>query len=167
MYIVFSLDAFAINIQSIKSDIDKQLHKSNAGDLNIGIYLENLDTGKVKFSLHSNRLFIPASLTKVFTGYMALKYLGPGYRIPTNFIADKANIKHKKLRSDLYIQFHGDPTLTYEDLVSSLKSLGINTIYGDVVIDDNFFDDHHTSPGGFVWDDNPFYYAATKKCCDY
>lgn len=163
LYIIFISSSVASGKGGINQKIDDQLKRAHAGDLNLGVYIENLDTGKTKFALHSNRFFIPASVTKIFTSYTVLKYLGADYKIPTNFIANKAKIKNHRLDSNLYIKFHGDASFTYVQLVHSLKALGINSIHGNVVIDGSFLDDYHTSPGGFTWDDKPFYYAAPKS----
>lgn len=161
--VVIIFSANAVSKDNILQLIEEQVKSANAGDLNLGIYIENLDTGKEKFSLHANRFFIPASVTKVFTVYAALKHLGAEYQIPTTFYADKSSIKNNQLHANLYMKFYGDPTLTYLQLVDSFKALGIKAIYGNVIIDDSFLDDKTTSPGGFTWDDNPFYYAAPKS----
>ena len=39
------------------------LKKSEVGDLNVGIYIKDLTNKSVKFSYHSKRMFIPASVT--------------------------------------------------------------------------------------------------------
>jgi D-alanyl-D-alanine carboxypeptidase/D-alanyl-D-alanine-endopeptidase (penicillin-binding protein 4) len=161
LYVIFSTGVASAS--NIKKLVYEQIKSSNAGDLNLGIYIENLDTGKEKFSLHANRFFIPASVTKVFTAYAVLKYLGQEYQIPTNFISDSKSIKNGQLYGDLYIKFYGNPNFTYLQLVDSFKKLGINAIHGDIIVDDSFLDDNKTSPGGFTWDDMPFYYAAPKS----
>ncbi len=161
--IVLSNATLARNSNDLYSKI-KNIIDTEAGDINIGIYFKNLNTGKAKFALHADRLFIPASTTKLFTAYSALNHLGAEFKFKTCLYADKEiNTKQKKLDSDLYIKFTADPSLKYTDLQNIFAKLDINKIARNVVIDDSLIDEHTNAPGGFTWDNNPFCYAAPKS----
>jgi serine-type D-Ala-D-Ala carboxypeptidase/endopeptidase (penicillin-binding protein 4) len=140
----------------------KKLIHSQGGDLNVGIYIRDLKKNKTKFAIHPNRLFIPASTTKLFTSYMALDYLGAEHRFKTVFLADEKADKKGVLNSNLYLKFVGDPTIKYEDLKSIFDNLHINKIKKDIIVDDLIMDNYGTAPGGLTWDDEPFCYAAPK-----
>jgi D-alanyl-D-alanine carboxypeptidase/D-alanyl-D-alanine-endopeptidase (penicillin-binding protein 4) len=136
-----------------------RLAHSKAGDVNVGVYVKDLTTHKVVLSLHGQRMFVPASTVKLFTSYMAYKHLGPEHQFKT-VIYSEAKPLNGKLNADLCIRFVGDPTLKYEQLKDAFRALGLKQIKGNIVIDDSFFDNIRSTPGGFTWDDHPFYYAA-------
>jgi len=162
---IFCLSGFLTEAFS-QDDLRKQVQdliSATDEDLNIGIYVENLDTKEVKLAIHQNRKFIPASATKLFTAYAALDYLGKDFQFQTMIISDGKIQNNNSLNGNLYIKFSGDPMLSYKDLENMIKSLNIAIIKGDVILDKTIFDEHTTSPGGFAWDDSPFCYAAPKS----
>lgn len=146
------------------SDSNKQLKsllRTDGTDINAGIYIMDLNTGS-SFSYHGRRMFSPASVAKLFTTYGALTYLGSDYKFQT-VIAVSEPVKNKRLKGDVYIRFSGDPSFTYSDLKDMVNKLDLESLDGNVVIDGTIFDENHSAPGGFTWDDNPFYYAAPKS----
>jgi D-alanyl-D-alanine carboxypeptidase/D-alanyl-D-alanine-endopeptidase (penicillin-binding protein 4) len=158
---------FILSFQSIADDntslhykVKQLLKKSGEKDLNVGIYVKDLTDGSIKFAYHPKRSFIPASVAKIFTAYEALSYLGPDYRFETSLLSNGMVLKRGVLKSDLYIKFSGDPTFAYEDLKKMFEAVAAKTIDGNIVVDGTIFDDQYSAPGGFTWDDQPFYYAA-------
>ncbi|MGD2217994.1 MAG: D-alanyl-D-alanine carboxypeptidase/D-alanyl-D-alanine-endopeptidase, partial [Gemmatimonadales bacterium] len=55
--------------------------------------------------------------------------------------------------------YDDDPTTPFRDWADSLRALGVNRIAGDIVGDDNLYDDVHLGPG-WSWDYLDDYYAA-------
>ncbi|NRA73893.1 MAG: D-alanyl-D-alanine carboxypeptidase/D-alanyl-D-alanine-endopeptidase [Rickettsiales bacterium] len=143
--------------------IKKLLKKYSKTDLNIGIYIKDLSDGAVKFYYHPERFFKPASIVKMFTAYEALYYLGSEYKFNTSMFSRKAVTSKGILNANLYVKFSGDPSLTYENLKQMFKDISVKKITGDIVIDGTIFDKPHAAPGGFTWDDRPFYYAAPSS----
>jgi D-alanyl-D-alanine carboxypeptidase/D-alanyl-D-alanine-endopeptidase (penicillin-binding protein 4) len=141
----------------------QQLIEKTGEDLNVGVYMQNLDTGKVKFASHHNRRFVPASTTKLFTSYASLENLGPEFQFKTIVSSDKKPNKNKVLDGNLYVKFSGDPSFSYKNLVGLIHNINISRIKGNLVIDDSLFDEHMTSPGGLTWDDVPFCFAAPNS----
>lgn len=138
-------------------------NKDLTRQLNIAIQVKDLKTGEEIYSLNPDRLMIPASATKSFTAYSALKTLGPEFTYSTQILFDKNKIDNNGVLSDnLYIKFSGDPSLTRDEfskLISDLKKYNINSINGDIVIDDSVFDQYYKSDG-WSWDDSKFCFAA-------
>ena len=147
-FLIFILVYFTASSDDVKDII---LSTPPGRDLNVGIYVVDLDSGKVKYALHDERLFLTASTAKVFTMYTALAKLGPNYRFKTSLFSSKTN---------LYLKFSGDPVFTHEHLKEIIKSANLERIKGDVIVDDTLFDEHGSARGGFHWDDNNFCYAA-------
>lgn len=85
--------------------------------------------------------FNPASTMKLVTTYAALSMLGPGYHWNTRFLTT-GEIRGGVLYGDLILQGGGDPHLVIEDLhalMADLRARGLQTIRGDLVIDDARF----------------------------
>ena len=61
-----------------------QIHE----DLDIGIKAIDLNSGKVIYKKNSSRYFMPASNLKLFTGFAALKFLGPDFVYHTSLQYD-------------------------------------------------------------------------------
>ena len=131
--------------------------------LNIAIQVKDLKTKEEIYSLNPYRIMIPASTTKSFTAYAALKYLGPEFSYSTQILFDPRKIDSNGILSgDLYIKFSGDPSLTAKDfsqIMSELKKYNINDITGDVIVDDSIFDQYYQADG-WPWDDSKFCFAS-------
>jgi serine-type D-Ala-D-Ala carboxypeptidase/endopeptidase (penicillin-binding protein 4) len=98
----------------------------------------------------------PASVMKLVTTRAALGLLGPQFRHQTR-IATTGRLEAGVLRGDLFFQGGGDPKLVVEDLdeiAKRLKSMGIERIEGNLVVDGTRFDEPEIDPGQF--DGRPF-----------
>lgn len=120
----------------------------------VGIIVQDAKSGKVIYEQNSNKHFLPASTTKLFTAAAALKYLGPNYQYETAL--------YYQPKGDLSIKFNGDPSLTFGDLqrlLAALSQAQISKISGDLWIDDSIFEGPMYAPG---WgsDDTPWYHGA-------
>lgn len=134
-----------------------------------GIYAVNLMTGKAIIEYNADKLFLPASNTKLYTTSAALNLLGSDYRYRTHILAT-GPIRNGVLEGDLVILGHGDPTwsarfyeddptFVFRDWADSLKSHGILTITGDIIGVDAIFDDFPLG-SGWIWDYASYYYSA-------
>lgn len=156
------------NYSRLVSQIDERFNDSMFSHAHWGVLIKSLRTGKVWYERNSTKMFMPASNQKIPTTAAALSRLGPDFRFETNLSYSGA-IKDSVLNGDLVIWSNGDPTLYsrfYNDprevfwsFADSLKKLGINKITGNIIADDNAFDDW---PFGSGWplDDLDSYYSA-------
>lgn len=131
-------------------------------DLNIGILVKDVNTGKILYKKNSDRYFNPASNEKLFTGFAALHYLGPQFTYQTRLFIDTTELKNKTLKGNAYLEFSGDPSLTVAQLnhlLGGLSQKGIQRIDGRIVVDDSAFDQVFASPGT-GWDDKFFGFGA-------
>ena len=130
--------------------------------MNIGIIFKDLTTNKVLYSRNAKRFYSPASNMKLITALASLLYFGPDYRFPTTFATDNKTIKNGQLAGNLYVQFHGDPSLETRDLeqlVKQLKLQGVHQIKGNIVIDDRVYAASNLGPG-WMWDDGKFCFSS-------
>jgi D-alanyl-D-alanine carboxypeptidase/D-alanyl-D-alanine-endopeptidase (penicillin-binding protein 4) len=83
----------------------------------------------------------PASAIKVVTTFAALDSLGPAYTWHTQALAT-GELSDGVLTGDLILKGGGDPYMTIErwwSFVGALRSRGLKSIRGDIVIDDTAF----------------------------
>lgn len=108
------------------------------------------------FGLNALAPMNPASTMKLVTTRAALGILGPNYRHQTR-IATTGSLSGGTLSGDLFFQGGGDPKLVVEDLreiAQRLRSIGIDRIQGNLVIDGTRFDEPEIDTGSF--DQRPF-----------
>ncbi|MEW9573211.1 D-alanyl-D-alanine carboxypeptidase/D-alanyl-D-alanine-endopeptidase [Rhodanobacter sp. Si-c] len=111
-----------------------------------GIAVVSLDSGRMLYAQHVERLFQPASTAKLFTAALTLSTLAADYRIPTRLLSP-APVRHGRLDGPLLLYGMGDPTLGTpganpawaDDLAGQLAARGIRGIRGDLVADDSYF----------------------------
>lgn len=131
-------------------------------NVDIGVMVKDLNTGQVIYSKDSDRNFVPASTLKLFTSIAALTYFGPNYRYQTTISTNTNQLHNGILPGNLYVQFNGDPSLGYADLVQlvqKVKASGITQVEGHVYIDDKALGNPSFGPG-WMWDDTTICYSA-------
>src|ERR1035438_6618874 len=123
-----------------------------------GIEVVSLSTGKTLYAQNADKLFTPASNTKLFTTAAALALIGPDYKFRTTVETTGTLDRYGRLNGDLVLVGHGDPNLSGRELpydlktqrnddpIQALESLadalvqkGVKFIDGDIVADDSYF----------------------------
>ncbi len=134
-----------------------------------GILIADLETGDEVYALNAGHSFIPASNTKLYTTAAVLDQLGPAFRYETVVYAD-GPVRDGVLEGNLIVRGAGDPVIggrfndgdrteVFRAWADSLKAAGITRIRGDLIGDDDLFDDTPLGTG-WSWDDEPYWYAA-------
>ena len=99
--------------------------------------------------------FVPASVTKIVTAWLAMETLGADYRFETRFYLDSRRV--------LYIRGGGDPFLTSEELkplaAALVAKVGKAPIRG-VVVDASYYPSNLRIPG--IEDDDDAYDALNS-----
>jgi D-alanyl-D-alanine carboxypeptidase/D-alanyl-D-alanine-endopeptidase (penicillin-binding protein 4) len=133
--------------------------------------VQSVETGEVLYRRNAEKLFMPASNLKLVTAAVALARLGPDHRFRTRVAATGPVESDGTLRGDLVVVGGGDPMISerwsedddplavFRAWVDSLEAHGVRRIAGDVVGDDDLFDDVHIGPG-WAWDYLDRAYAA-------
>lgn len=135
-----------------------------------GLMVQSLETGEILYRRNAEKLFMPASNNKLVTAAVALRRLGPDYRFHTRIASAGVVEADGTLRGDLVVVgggdpaiserfYDGDPTAVFRDWSDSLEALGVRRIDGNIIGDDDLFDDVHLGPG-WAWDYLDAYYAA-------
>src|SRR6266853_4841376 len=97
---------------SLSQRIQKVISRPEFAHANFGIEFYSLDTGKVVYALNADKLFVPASTTKILTARALLATLGADYRFHTRVYRTGPIDKHGTLKGDLVLVANGDPNLS-------------------------------------------------------
>jgi serine-type D-Ala-D-Ala carboxypeptidase/endopeptidase (penicillin-binding protein 4) len=100
------------------------------------------EKGNELIAQNVDKPFVPASVTKLVTAWLALEVLGPDYRFQTKFYLDKNRV--------LYVRGGGDPFLISEELAplatELVAAIGKEPITG-IVLDASYYPSDLRIPG--------------------
>jgi D-alanyl-D-alanine carboxypeptidase/D-alanyl-D-alanine-endopeptidase (penicillin-binding protein 4) len=153
--------------QSLKTRIDRLLDAAPFDRATWGVVLTD-SAGRVLYARNADRLYVPASNTKLVVAAAASALLAPDFRIETD-VYGGGPIAGATLHGDLILYGRGDPTFSercygidtlalgacervsdrLEALADSVYALGIRHVAGAVVGDGSFFDGQFLHPD---WD---------------
>lgn len=134
----------------------------------IGVYIADLNSGKVIADHNSAHTFIPASVTKCITAASALRSLPADFRFTTEVRA-YGKISGHTLHGNIVIIGGGDPTIGSRhfpgrpafatEFVGWLRDAGIDSIAGSVLVSQGKFPEIGVSPY-WLLEDTPWEYGA-------
>lgn len=122
-----------------------------------GIQILDLPSGNTLYELNPDRLFVPASNTKLFTAALALTRLGPDFTFHTRVLADAAPDAAGVIHGTVRLVGGGDPNLSpraipyrmgpvagnplaaIEELADQVAARGVRRIEGDIAGDDTWY----------------------------
>ncbi len=134
-----------------------------------GVSVQDAATGEVLYARNPRKSFVPASNTKLYTTAAALDRLGADFTFVTRVYAD-GPITNGTLKGNVVVRGSGDPVIggrfndgdrteTFRAWARDLRARGITRITGDIVGDDDLFDDVPLGYG-WNWDDETYWYSA-------
>ena len=157
-----------INYLQLKGQIENILSDTRFSDSFWGILIKSLKTGETWYEQNSDKMFMPASNEKIPTTASALINLGPDFKFET-IVSYIGTIEDSILYGDLIITGDGDPTLyekfypdtrtVFYEWAERLKAAGIREIRGDIIGNDDLFDDN-TLGSGWPLDGLQYWYSA-------
>ncbi|MCD8386326.1 MAG: D-alanyl-D-alanine carboxypeptidase/D-alanyl-D-alanine-endopeptidase [Bacteroidales bacterium] len=135
----------------------------------VGIYVKNLSTGQVVAWNDTARALAPASIMKSVTCAAAIYSLGDKFNFITPvYLEGQAEDNSSHWDGNLVVRSCGDPTIDSElfkdrtafstEIVNALKSLGIKSISGKIIIRQPMLDQGWLP--GWQIDDVPWPYGA-------
>lgn len=156
------------HIDQLISNIDAIVQDEAFAHAHWGVLIKSLDNDKIWYAQNKDRMFMPASNNKITSAANALKVLGPDFQFETHVLS-KGEKNGSTLLGDVIVWSNGDPTLydryqesskaVFEKWAEELKAQGITRISGNIIGDDNAFDDVHIGEG-WAWDYQSVWYAA-------
>lgn len=139
------------NAESPPQEVAILLKNANISLDHVAMFAQRLNQPTPTLSVNARQAMNPASVMKLVTTYAGLSILGPEYRWKTEFLSDNNPI-NGRLKGNLYIRGHGDPSLdsqTLWRLLGELRQQGIQTIQGNIIIDDSLFSPAQTDAFSF------------------
>jgi len=157
--------------------IDSLITKLERKGATIGVLVKSLNRAEdqaVLYAHDADRLFTPASNTKIVTSVSALLQLGAEYRFQTELSYQGVLQADGVLQGDLYIKGYGDPSIhtgpplqvhegvSISQMVESLLQKNVRHIHGNLVVDDTYFDDQRLGEGWASDYESEYYSAQTS-----
>jgi serine-type D-Ala-D-Ala carboxypeptidase/endopeptidase (penicillin-binding protein 4) len=158
LWLLLASQVYAAGVKPLQSRITAVLSDPDLARGFWGIEVISLPEGRVLYSQNSDKLFTPASNTKLFTTAAAMALVGPEYRFHTSVETTGALDRYGRLTGDLLLVGRGDPNLSgrelpydlhtqrndhpiqvLEDLADSLVKKGVKFVDGDIIADDSYF----------------------------
>lgn len=151
------------------TQMDDLFNDPNFSSAHWGVLIQSLETGEYFYKRNEDKLFVPASNLKLITSAASLVELTPDFNYKTGLYL-KGFMEGPSIVGDLIIKGSGDPTISgrfyNEDMLylfnswaDTLLELGIDEIKGNIIGDDNAFDDIGLGYG-WSWDYESYWYAA-------
>lgn len=175
---VLAMTAFPLAAQTLQQRIDARLDAAPFNRQMWGVALVD-ENGRLLYGRNADRLFIPASNTKLVVSAVASALLPPTFTVKTS-VYGTGPIVDGVLQGDLILYGRGDPTFSnrcyvtdttvaggcdrdiftkLRTLADSLQARGITGITGDVVGDGSYFEPQMVHGGWEAYDLN-WWYAA-------
>ncbi|QOJ29252.1 MAG: D-alanyl-D-alanine carboxypeptidase/D-alanyl-D-alanine-endopeptidase [Ignavibacteriales bacterium] len=156
-------------LEELRNEFDQLFEDPDFYNAQWGVCIQSLETGEFLYRRNENKLLMPASNLKLLTTASGLQFLGSDFRFKTE-IGYSGKIEGTTLKGDLIIRGYGDPTISgrytkddvlkyFNDWADSLINAGIEEITGNVIGDDNAFDDIGLG-SGWSWDYESYWYSA-------
>jgi D-alanyl-D-alanine carboxypeptidase/D-alanyl-D-alanine-endopeptidase (penicillin-binding protein 4) len=128
------------------------LDKEGLREAHVGISIYDADQNKYVYDYQGSKYFVPASNTKLFSLYAAMKYLGDSL----------TGIRYYETNDSIYLQPAGDPTLLHSDfkrqpVIDWLKKSG-----KELVISNGNWNEKEWG-FGWAWDDFNSGYMAERS----
>lgn len=102
----------AQSAQTLTERIQQVINRPEFAHANFGIEFYALDSGKVVYTLNGDKMFVPASTTKILTEGTLLAKLGAEYRFHTRIYRNGPVNSKGKLKGDLILVASGDPNVS-------------------------------------------------------
>jgi D-alanyl-D-alanine carboxypeptidase/D-alanyl-D-alanine-endopeptidase (penicillin-binding protein 4) len=146
--------------QKLARRLDARLDAPGLDRLLWGVSVTDLD-GRVLYSRNGDRLFVPASNTKILASVAATALLGPHFTVKTSLYGT-GPVDNGILRGDLILYGRGDPTFSrrcyqadttaagacdtdpaakLRDLATQLRARGVRAVAGSLIGDGSYFEE--------------------------
>lgn len=157
-------------LENLRLELEQIFTEPDFVNASWGVAVQSLDNGQYLYLRDADKRFLPASNMKLLTTSAGLGKLGLDFRYQTFLYADGDAGPDSILKGNLILVGSGDPTFgsryfnskntqVFEDWADSLLAHGIRKIHGNIIGDDNIFDDEILG-AGWAWDNESDYYSA-------
>lgn len=149
----------ARSVEQLRAQLTAHVEQDRFSGALWGVKVASLNSGKILFEHHADRLMSPASNSKLYTGALALDRLRADYKIVTPILATAKPDADGVIHGDLVISGRGDPSWKekyhgtnfwslFSPFVAEIKKAGVRRVTGDLIGDNTFL---RTPPSGGSW----------------
>jgi D-alanyl-D-alanine carboxypeptidase/D-alanyl-D-alanine-endopeptidase (penicillin-binding protein 4) len=139
--VIITLALYASNLFAASTDLKNLIKKHHFKESELGLLIQEAD--HELFALNSDKLMVPASLTKIVTAGAVLN----SFQLNKKFTTE---LYYSGTESNLCFKGGGDPSFVSEKmwfLVNELKRSEIKIVTGDIVVDSSRFDEEFYDVG--------------------
>jgi len=140
-----------VRIAELRRHLDEVLRDQPLARTRIGVSVMQARDGEVLYAHNADKLFNPASNTKILTTAAALSRLGADYRFVTRLVGPAPD-EQGTIHGSVELRGSGDPALTVQGvagLARDLAARGVSRITGDLLADGKYKnDDGGSDPEG-------------------
>lgn len=178
LWLLLSIASLSVGQSLVELKIDEIIRTSKSLEPGaIGVQVVQLRSGKVLYARNADKLFTPASNTKLFSTALALTRLGKDHRIPTRIYVPSAPDSRGAIAGDLVFYGAGDPSMgefpipydksakpldplqSVDELADQIVAKGVRIIEGNIVGDDTAWP-WEPYPPGWAADDSIWEYGS-------
>ncbi|RYZ26844.1 MAG: hypothetical protein EOP49_42960, partial [Sphingobacteriales bacterium] len=139
--------------QKLSKNLDSRvLQNKNLENAHVGVSIVDLGNQKQLFSYQADKYFVPASNTKIFTCYAAMKFLGDSV----------TGIEYSEDDTAIYLIPSGDPTFLHQDFADQPVIRFLQRATKPLYITDVNWNDKALG-SGWSWDDYSSSYMAERS----
>lgn len=155
VYAQQSISIVPLKQSQLPAEIEQVIKKSPVGSGKVGVIAQYVNSDAPVFDRFGSDLMTPASNNKLLTTAAGLYYLGTDYKYNTR-LCTNGQVEGNVLNGDLIFIGSGDPsinarfspdkkdaTAVFKEWADVLKKNGITVINGNVIADDDYFDDQY------------------------
>jgi D-alanyl-D-alanine carboxypeptidase/D-alanyl-D-alanine-endopeptidase (penicillin-binding protein 4) len=166
--------AQATDLTRLQDELTSIIQATDLKGGTLGIRVEDVALPQLLYDQNGDIPLKPASCNKLQTSAAALYYLGSGYTYTTR-VYYSGQVKGKKLVGDLVVVGSGDPTISgrfqknerdvtriLHEMAKDIRKAGIKVVTGDVIGDDDYFDDIYFGKGWYPKERAEWYSAEVS-----
>ncbi len=157
--------------QEVRTDLQGILEGVGEDGSQWSVLALSLDQGDTLFAHEPHTALAPASNVKLISSALALRYLGPNFRFQT-FLLGTGPVEEGVLRGDLILYGTGDPSMSsrfyenrdvaFRELAGALRQAGIESVAGDLLGDESYFEGPRRASGWDTLDLNDWFAAPVS-----
>ncbi|MEA3274509.1 MAG: D-alanyl-D-alanine carboxypeptidase/D-alanyl-D-alanine-endopeptidase, partial [Pseudomonadota bacterium] len=143
--------ANAADLSDIPSTVAKQIRRHEISPADVSLYVHAVAEPRPRLAFNAEIPRNPASTIKLLTTEAALDMLGPGYVWKTKAFID-GTLRDGRLDGNLFLKGYGDPNISPEDFwrfLWGIRERGVETVGGDVILDNSYFEPPAAKRGDF------------------
>jgi D-alanyl-D-alanine carboxypeptidase/D-alanyl-D-alanine-endopeptidase (penicillin-binding protein 4) len=152
LFCLFTLVSCSLQKQIGRQLNDEVLKDGNLINAHVGVSIIDAGSRQPLFNYQSDKYFVPASNTKIFTCYAAMKFLGDSV----------TGIEYGEDDTAIYLFPSGDPTFLHQDFLDQPVMRFLQAAKKPLYISDENWDDKALG-SGWSWDDYSSYYMAERS----